>query len=52
MVARGEVPRWDNDSKKWVSNLTSEETIGGGVSKSTPVVDPQEDEEVDGDLPF
>ena len=52
MVARGEVPRWDNDSKKWVSNLTSEETIGGGASKSTPVVDPQEDEEVDGDLPF
>ncbi len=52
MVARGEVPRWDNDSKKWVSNLTSEETIGGGASKSTPVVDPQEGEEVDGDLPF
>ena len=52
MVARGEVPRWDNDSKKWVSNLTSEETIGGGATKSTPVVDPQEDDDVDGDLPF
>ncbi len=52
MVARGEVPRWDNDSKKWVSNLTAEETIGGGASKSTPVVDPQEDDDVDGDLPF
>lgn len=53
MVARGEVPRWDNDSKKWVSNLTSEETIGGGSIKSTtPVVDPQEDDEVDEDLPF
>ncbi len=52
MVARGEVPRWDNDSKKWVSNLTTEETIGGGASKSTPVVDPQEDDDVDGDLPF
>jgi len=53
MVARGEVPRWDNDSKKWVSNLTTEETIGGGASKSTtPIVDPQEDDDVDGDLPF
>ncbi len=53
MVARGEVPRWDSDSKKWVSNLTTEETIGGGASKSTtPVVDPQEDDDVDGDLPF
>jgi hypothetical protein len=52
MVARGEVPRWDNDSKKWVSNLTSEETIGGGATNSTPVVDPQEDDDVDGDLPF
>jgi hypothetical protein len=51
MVARGEVPRWDNDSKKWVSNLTTEETIAAPKS-STPVVDPQEDEEVDGDLPF
>jgi hypothetical protein len=52
MVARGEVPRWDNDSKKWVSNLVAEETIGGGSSKSTSVVDPQEDDDVDGDLPF
>ncbi len=51
-IARGEVPRWDSDSKKWVSNLTTEETIGGGASKSTPVVDPQEDDDVDGDLPF
>lgn len=53
MVARGEVPRWDNDSKKWVSNLTTEETISGNAPKTTtPVVDPQEDDDVDGDLPF
>ena len=51
MVARGEVPRWDNDSKKWVSNLQSDETIGSPKS-STPVVDPQEDEDVDTELPF
>ena len=51
MVARGEVPRWDSTSNKWVSNLTTEETIGAPKS-STPVVDPQEDEEADSDLPF
>jgi hypothetical protein len=51
MVARGEVPRWDSTSNKWVSNLTTEETIGAPKS-STPVVDPQDDADVDGDLPF
>jgi len=51
MVARGEVPRWDTASSKWVSNLTTEETIGAPKS-STPVVDPQDDAEVDGDLQF
>ena len=51
MVARGEVPRWDTASSKWVSNLTTEETIGAPKS-STPVVDPQDDSDVDGDLPF
>ena len=51
MVARGEGPRWDTASSKWVSNLTTEETIGAPKS-STPVVDPQDDAEVDGDLPF
>jgi len=51
MVARGEVPRWDTASSKWVSNLTTEETIGSPKS-STPVVDPQDDADVDSDLPF
>lgn len=51
MIAKGEVPRWDNDSKKWVSNSSSDETIGT-QKVSTPVVDPQVDEEVDEDLPF
>jgi hypothetical protein len=51
MVAKGETPRWDNDSKKWVSNLTSDETIGT-QKVSTPIVDPQVDEEADEDLPF
>ncbi len=51
MVARGEVPRWDSTSNKWVSNLTTEETIGAPKT-STPVVDPQDDADVDSDLPF
>ena len=51
MVAKGEIPRWDNDSKKWVSNSSNEETFGT-QKVSTPVVDPQDDAEVDEDLPF
>ena len=51
MVAKGEIPRWDNDSKKWVSNSSTEETFGT-QKVSTPVVDPQDGDEVDEDLPF
>jgi hypothetical protein len=51
MVAKGEIPRWDNETKKWVSNSSNEETIGT-QKVSTPVVDPQDDAEVDEDLPF
>ena len=51
MVARGEVPRWDSNSNKWVSNSQAEEVIAAPKS-STPVVDPQDDAEVDEDLPF
>jgi hypothetical protein len=51
MVAKGEVPRWDTNSNKWVSNSTSEEVIASPKS-STPVVDPQEDDDTDTELPF
>jgi hypothetical protein len=51
MVAKGEVPRWDSDSKKWVSNSTAEINIGGNTT-STTVVDPQEGDDADSDLPF
>ena len=51
MVAKGEAPRWDSTSNKWVSNSQQEETISA-PKPSTPVVDPQEDDDVDGDLPF
>jgi hypothetical protein len=52
MVAKGEVPRWDSNSSKWVSNLTAEEVISAPKTPSTPVVDPQEDDDVDSELPF
>ena len=60
MVANGEVPRWDSNSNKWVSNSTGEDTVGQQPSApSTPapakapvIVDPQADEEVDEELPF
>lgn len=52
MVARGEVPRWDSETKKWISNQIAEETIGEPKTPSAPVVDPQDDAEVDEDLPF
>jgi hypothetical protein len=51
MVARGEVPRWDSDSKKFVSDSKSEDTIGA-AKPTTVIADPQEDEEVDTELPF
>ena len=52
MVAKGETPRWDVETKKWVSNSTSDETITSTPKTKSPVVDPQEDDEVDGELPF
>jgi len=51
LVARGEAPRWDSDQKRYVSSSTSDEVIASPKSP-TPVVDPQEEEDVDGDLPF
>lgn len=50
LVAEGKTPKWDNENKKWISlDETGETTIGG---TTTPVVDPQEEEEADGELPF
>ena len=55
IIARGEVPKWSTESNKWISmsqlDSQSEETIAS-PKKSAPVVDPQEDDEVDEDLPF
>jgi hypothetical protein len=51
LVAKGEVPKWDDNLKKFVSLTSSEETIAAPKS-SAPVADPQEDADVDDDLPF
>ena len=52
LVARGEVPRWDSDLKRFVSSTTSETVFNSPAASTTPVVDPQEDEESSDDLPF
>ena len=50
MVAKGETPKWDVETKKWVSNSTEEVMIG--KSQSPQSEDPQMNDDVDGDLPF
>ena len=55
MVAKGEVPRWDTTTGKYVSNSTEEFQMSkpvAPVKTSTPEFDPQEDAEGDDDLPF
>jgi hypothetical protein len=55
MIAKGEVPKWDVETKKYVSNLSEETTLmSPSTSKSEPIVDvdPQDDADVDDDLPF
>ena len=55
MVAKGEVPRWDTTTGKYVSNSTEEFQMSkpvAPVKTLTPEFDPQEDAEGDDDLPF
>lgn len=54
MVAKGEVPRWDSVSGKYVSNVTSEETLVSPKASTAKqkVEDPQEGMDADDDLPF
>lgn len=55
LVASGEVPKWSSESSKWVASSqlesSSDQTISA-PSRNTPTIDPQEDEEVNDDLPF
>jgi len=50
IVAKGEVPQWDIENKKWKS---SGEVVMNNLDSSTAVtVDPQSDAEVSDELPF
>ena len=53
-ISRGETPRWDSDKGGYVyaNDEVAETSIGGTKSKPTPVVDPQQNEEIDEELPF
>jgi hypothetical protein len=55
LVANGETPKWSTESNKWISasqlESRSEETFSP-PKKSPPVVDPQDDDDTDSDLPF
>ena len=52
IIVSGKVPRWDVENKKWVavSKEQGEETISS--KPSTPIEDPQEDDDASEDLPF
>lgn len=51
LVAKGEVPKWSTESNKWVSSSSSEEVMGSTKTPTT-MVDPQDGDEEDTDLPF
>jgi hypothetical protein len=52
-VARGEVPRWDSDLKKYVYGDSVEDmSMGGGSTTSSTTYDPQSESEPDEELPF
>jgi hypothetical protein len=58
MVAKGETPKWDSATSKWISNSSEEgsfmspSTNGNSNTPKSTYVDPQEDVESDDDLPF
>ena len=50
ILAKGETPKWNTEEKKWVSvEEIADVTIKGN---STPIVDPQENDEPEEELPF
>ena len=51
-VAVGETPIWSSELKKYVYGEESEISLGGSKQETTPVVDPQANEEPSEDLPF
>lgn len=51
-VAVGETPMWSSELKKYVYGEAAEISLGGSKQETTPVVDPQANEEPSEDLPF
>jgi len=53
-ISRGETPRWDSDKGGYVyaNDEVAETSIGGTKKESPKVVDPQQNEEIDEELPF
>ena len=53
-IAEGKTPKWDNDKGGYVygDEEVSQTSIGGSKAKETTIVDPQVNDEPDGDLPF
>jgi hypothetical protein len=49
-IAKGETPRWDSDLGKYVYGDSTESEVSMGGNKK--YVDPQAEDEPDGDLPF
>jgi hypothetical protein len=52
IVAKGEVPKWDSDNKRWLSTSDTNSTGEANMGKTTPAPDPQETDEPSDDLPF
>ena len=50
-VAKGYVPKWSSDAKKWVYGEEASVDLGAPKA-SSPVEDPQDEDDVDEDLPF
>jgi hypothetical protein len=51
-VAVGETPMWSSELKKYVYGEAAEISLGGSKQETSPVVDPQANEEPSEDLPF
>lgn len=51
-VAEGYKPVWNEGAKKWVYGEEADLLMGAAPQSQTPIVDPQENEEADENLPF
>ena len=51
-ISRGEVPKWNPETQKWVYGDEAIMTMGGNKEFNSSVVDPQEGMDPDEDLPF